>query len=108
MREGARSRWVDLQMPRRWDILRGYSGFITVPLYIKDDTVAELVARLARMRGLTKQAAVKLAVEAELGRTSQQVSVRDRLQKLWADNPLPAKTGKRADKAFFDDLSGGL
>jgi antitoxin VapB len=79
-----------------------------MPLYIKDDAIAELVARLARRRGLTKQAAVKLAVEAELNRPTEPVSVKDRLQKFWADHPLPAKTGKRANKAFFDDLSGGL
>jgi antitoxin VapB len=79
-----------------------------MPLYIKDNAIAELVGRLARMRGLTKQAAVKLAVEAELNRAGKRVSVQDRLRKLWTDNKLPAKTGKRADKAFFDDLSGDL
>ena len=79
-----------------------------MPLYIKDDATAELVARLARQRGLSKQGAVRLAVEAELNRSAAQMSVRDRLRKLWAENPLPPRTGKRADKAFFDDLSGGL
>jgi antitoxin VapB len=79
-----------------------------MPLYIKDDTTAELVTRLARQRGLSKQDAVKLAVQAELNRSAGQISVRDRLRKLWAQNPLPPGTGKRADKAFFDDLSGGL
>ena len=47
-------------------------------------------------------------MEAELNRSAGQMSVRDRLRKLWAENPLPPRTGKRADKAFFDDLSGGL
>jgi antitoxin VapB len=79
-----------------------------MPLYIKDDATAELVARLARQLGLSKQDAVRLAVEAELSRSAGQVSVRDRLRKLWTENPLPPRTGKRADKAFFDDLSGGL
>lgn len=29
-----------------------------MPLYVKDDSTAELVTRLARQRGLSKQAAV--------------------------------------------------
>jgi antitoxin VapB len=77
-----------------------------MPLYIKDDAVAELVARLAEQRGVSKQAAVRLAVQAELDRASPALSVRERLEKLWAENPLPPRTGKVADKAFFDELSG--
>jgi antitoxin VapB len=79
-----------------------------MPLYIKDDATAELVGRLARLRGVTKQGAVRLAVEAELKKTAEQVPVKDMLLKFWTENPLPPATGKRADKAFFDDLSGGL
>jgi antitoxin VapB len=79
-----------------------------MPLYIKDDETAELVARLARLCGLSKQAAVKVAVEAALNKAAEQVSVREKLQKLWTENPLPPLTGKRANKVFFDDLSGGL
>lgn len=33
-----------------------------MPLYIKDDTIARLVAKFAKLRGLSKQDAVKLAV----------------------------------------------
>jgi antitoxin VapB len=77
-----------------------------MPLYIKDDTTAELVGRLARLRGLTKQDAVKLAVEAELKKAAEELSVEDQLRKLWAENPLPPRTGRRANKAFFDGLSG--
>jgi antitoxin VapB len=77
-------------------------------LYIKDNETAALVARLARSRGLSKQSPVKLAVEAALEKATSQVTVEDRLRKLWAENPLPPRTGKRANKAFFDDLSGGL
>jgi antitoxin VapB len=84
------------------------SGTSHMPLYIKDDATAELVARLARLRGVTKQDAVKAAVEAALKTAIEHASVEDQLRKLWAENPLPPRTGKRADKAFFDDLSGGL
>jgi antitoxin VapB len=77
-----------------------------MPLYIKDDATAALVARLARSRGISKQDAVKLAVRAELDRAAEKVPLRDRMAAFRADNPLPRKTGKKADKAFFDDLSG--
>jgi antitoxin VapB len=79
-----------------------------MPLYIKDDQTAELVARLARLQGISKQGAVKRAVEAALEKAATSIDVEARLRKLWAENPLPPRTGKRADTAFFDDLSGGL
>jgi antitoxin VapB len=79
-----------------------------MPLYIKDDATAELVAQLAKLRGISKQAAVKLAVRAELSRDERTVPLRDRFAALRAEWQLPPETGKRADKAFFDDLSGEL
>jgi len=79
-----------------------------MPLYIKDDSTAELVAQLASQRGLSKQAAVKLAVLAELERGLAAVPLRDRFAALRAAHPLPPATGKEADKDFFDDLSGGF
>jgi antitoxin VapB len=79
-----------------------------MPLYIKDDATAELVARLARLRGISKQDAVKLAVRAELDRAADRVPLRERFAALRAEHPLPRRTGKKADKAFFDELSGDL
>jgi antitoxin VapB len=77
-----------------------------MPLYIKDETTTRLVNELARRRGLTKQHAVRLAVEAELARGEKMGSLVDRLTELWEANPLPPRTGQLADKAFFDELSG--
>jgi len=77
-----------------------------VPLYIKDDTTARLVTRLAKLRGLSKQDAVKMAVQAELDRAAEAVPLRDRFAALRQAHPLPPPTGNVADKAFFDDLSG--
>ncbi len=79
-----------------------------MPLYIKDDHTAELVAELARLRGTTKQDAVKSAVSAELQRAADAVPLRERFAALRAAYPLPAPTGAFADKAFFDELSGDL
>jgi antitoxin VapB len=79
-----------------------------VPLYIKDDETAALVAQLAQLYGLSKQGAVRMAVEAALDKAAERIPVEARLRKFWSENPLPSPTGKRANKAFFDDLSGGL
>ena len=76
-----------------------------MPLYIKDNVTADLVAQLARIRGISKQDAVRLAVQAELDRI---VPLRERFAALRAAYPLPAPTGFKADKAFFDDLSGDV
>lgn len=77
-----------------------------MPLYIKDDSTAQLVAQLAKLRGVSKQDAVKLAVTAELRRIAEAVPLRDRFARLRTAHPLPPPTGAVADKAFFDDLSG--
>jgi antitoxin VapB len=77
-----------------------------MPLYIKDEATTQLVNELARQRGLTKQAAVRLAVQAELDRAAQAETLRVRMAHLWQAQPLPPATGEAADKAFFDQLSG--
>ena len=77
-----------------------------MPLYIKDDATAELVALLARRRGMTKQDVVRDAVKSELARLDAEIPLRERFTALRKANPLPPKTGLLADKAFFDDLSG--
>jgi antitoxin VapB len=79
-----------------------------MPLFIKDDATAQLVAQLAKLRGITKQDAVKLAVRAELDRSDQAVPLRVRFAALRALHALPPTTGDLADKAFFDELSGEL
>jgi antitoxin VapB len=77
-----------------------------MPLYIKDNATAQLVAELAKRRGVSKTDAVRQAVEAELARAAEAVPLRERLAELWDANPLPPPTGDIADKQFFDDLSG--
>ena len=79
-----------------------------MPLYIKDDVTAELVAQLAKQRGVSKQDAVKLAVTAELKRDAEAVPLREQFAQFRKQYPLPEPTGLKADKAFFDELSGDL
>ena len=79
-----------------------------VPLYIKDDATAELVAQLAKKRGVSKQDAVRLAVQAELDRIAGAIPLRERIEAWRKEHPMPPPTGQKADKAFFDDLSGEL
>jgi antitoxin VapB len=79
-----------------------------MPLYIKDDSVAALVDQLAKARGLTKQDAVRQAVQAELDRLKRSVPAQEWLEDFWRAHPLPPPTGLLADKAFFDELSGDL
>jgi antitoxin VapB len=79
-----------------------------MPLFIKDDSTAALVTRLAQLRGISKQDAVKLAVQSELDRMAETIPLRERFAALRAAHPLPPPTGLVADKAFFDELSGEL
>jgi antitoxin VapB len=77
-----------------------------MPLYIKDDAIAELVTQLAKKCGVSKQAAVRLAVQAELQRMAEAIPLRDRIAVWRKEHPMPPPTGQKADKAFFDELSG--
>ncbi|MEI9851257.1 MAG: type II toxin-antitoxin system VapB family antitoxin [Sphingomonas sp.] len=78
-------------------------------LYIKDEEANALAERLADERGLTKTAAVKLALRHELERSqADRRPMRERMIDFWKRHPLPPETGLRADKAFYDELSGDL
>ena len=77
-----------------------------MPLTIKGDRTAELVAKLARLRGVSKQEAVRAAVAAELDRAAEATPLRARFAALRRAHPLPPPTGQVADKAFFDELAG--
>ena len=77
-----------------------------MPLYIKDDETAGLVAELATRLKTTKQNAVKEAVKAQLDRLVEEPSFDEKLAAFYASHPLPEPTGLKADKAFFDELWG--
>lgn len=74
-------------------------------LYVKDEEANALATRLAQRRGISKTAAVKLALESELARHENLPSLRERL-KIWRKaQPLGEPTGLQADKAFYDSLN---
>ncbi len=53
-----------------------------MPIYIKDNQTAALVARLAQLQCLSKQGAVRMAVEAALDKSAESIPVEARLRKL--------------------------
>lgn len=78
-------------------------------LFIKDPTTAERVERIAKRLGTTKTEAVKQAIDAleqRLGPEQESDDLVERLRAWRKANPLPAPTGLKADKAFYDWLSG--
>ena len=84
-------------------------------LYVKDTEANAWAEELAAQRGLTKTAAVKLALRRELDRNGIDAQVaadrrpaRERMLDFWKRHPLPDKLGPVPDKAFYDDLSGDL
>lgn len=76
-------------------------------LKTKGDAVERLADELARRMRTTKSNAVRIALEHELERTEAAASLQDRLRPL-QDQIAARPAGPDADKAFFDDLSGGL
>ncbi|MEH3038575.1 MAG: type II toxin-antitoxin system VapB family antitoxin [Sphingomonas paucimobilis] len=78
-------------------------------LYIKDPETAEHAARLAEQLGVSKTDVVRrglIALETQLSPDERRRVFRDRIAKWRAENPLPPPTGLKADKAFYDWLSG--
>ena len=77
-----------------------------MPLYITDNGTAQLVADLAERRGITKQDAVKQAVQSELRRLKDAVQLRERFAAIRDAHDRPRSTAHAADKALFDEISG--
>lgn len=77
-----------------------------MPLNIRNEAVNQLAKKLAALMHLSKTEAVKMALENELRRIEGAQPLRERLRPL-RDRvlALPA-TRLKADKAFYDDLSG--
>jgi antitoxin VapB len=72
--------------------------------HIKDPATDAAVRKLAAERGISLTAAVRLAVEKELERGRRPLV--ERVDEIIRDLEKYPLTGLKADKAFFDALSG--
>ena len=77
-----------------------------MPLNIRSEEVNLLAERLATRRHVSKTAAVKLALEAELAREDAKLPMLERIREIQEQMRSYPRTGLEADKAFFDELSG--
>lgn len=75
--------------------------------HVRDKATDALVRKLADQRDVGLTEAVRLAVSAELRRRDAQVADKlRRMREISEEVARRPRTGSRADKAFFDELSG--
>jgi antitoxin VapB len=74
--------------------------------HIRDPETDTLVRAFAAQERVGLTEAVKLAVKRELERGRRRVPLRERVRPIQARIAAAPDTGLRADKAFFDELSG--
>ena len=80
------------------------------PLTLGSET-SEQVARAAKRLGVSEEEAIRRALAELLGKPEPvppRPNLREWLAEYRRQHPLPPPTGLVADKAFYDDLSGGL
>jgi len=73
--------------------------------YVKDPATDKAVRRLAKLRGKTLTETIRAAVENEL-RKERRGTLPRRLDAIAQRLRKFPRTGLKADKAFFDELSG--
>lgn len=74
--------------------------------HVRDTETDTLVRELARKRGVGLTEAVKQAVGAALQYEDQKIPLRERIRDIQDEIARWPRTGLKADKAFFDELSG--
>lgn len=74
--------------------------------HVRDPETDALVRRLARRKGCGLTEAVKQAVNAELQREARQVPMLERIKELQREVAKYPDSGLKADKGFYDQLSG--
>jgi antitoxin VapB len=80
------------------------------PLTLDSET-SEQVARAAKRLGVSEEETIRRALAELLGKPEPvppRPNLREWLAEYRRQHPLPPPTGLVADKAFYDDLSGGL
>ncbi len=75
--------------------------------HIRDEATDTLARKLARRTGKGLTETVRLALEAELRRRDDDLARRQaELDAILARLDATPRTGLKADKAFFDEISG--
>lgn len=74
--------------------------------HIRDKETDQLVRELARKEKVGLKDAVKGAVRDRLKALDKKPKLHDRLSEIADEIARAPKTGKKADKKFFDELSG--
>lgn len=74
-------------------------------LYVKDEQVRFMAERLAERRGMTKAAAVKLALANELAKDETKRSVHEIMEDFWRTSKLKHDPTMLIDKSFYDSLN---
>ena len=77
-------------------------------LSIRDAATDQLVRELAKRKNLGLTEAVRLAVANELRRLDDETPLGERIAAIRGSIIARGLTGEKADKAFFDDLSGDV
>ncbi len=77
-------------------------------LYIKNEAVAELAARVARELHVDKTEAVRRALELQIAELGQREALPERIARLQAQVKADGFKRMADEKAFLDELSGGL
>lgn len=87
---------------------RAQEQALSVPFLIEDEEVVRKIARIADERGTPMAEIVALAIEDYERRLDMGEKAPAWLRKFWDEHPLPLPTGLKADKRFYDALSGDL
>ena len=75
-------------------------------IHVRDPETDALVRKLAERKGIGITETIREAVSNELGREEQKLSLWERTADIRAEIASWPSTGLKADKAFFDSLSG--
>jgi antitoxin VapB len=75
---------------------------------VKSKAADAAVRRLAKLKNKSLTQTIQEAVETELRRVQAERPLTDRLDAISERYRAFPSTGLRADKAFFDDLSGDV
>jgi antitoxin VapB len=75
--------------------------------HVRDPETDALVRELAKQEGVGVTEAVKRAVREKLRSLEQKIPLREQVRKIQDEIAKYPKTGLKADKAFFDEMSGG-